>query len=417
MQYIFVFILSCFFIIGCENNKILIPKVTPGVTDSEIIIGSSSALSGHAGFLGTQYIHGALAYINAINENGGVHGRQIRLISYDDQYDPPQTIANTQKLINQDKVFMLFNYVGTPTSVKIIDIVHNAKVPVLGFFTGAEELRSPYRPYMFHVRDSYYSEAEGAVSYFVDFLGLSKLAVLYQEDAFGLTVLSGIQLALDRRSMDLVSTATYKRGSMDVEESLNSIKSSGAEAVLMVGTYSPLAKFIKLCRDVDYKPYFHTVSFVGEGAFANELIKTQKVSQDVLDKIIVTQVVPSPRCCDKLKNKYDCLHSIIPEYIDALKKYYPYDRKNFVSLEGFFNAKVLVEGLKRAGRDLTREKFILAIESIKDWNIGIDHLVSYDFLDHEGLSGIYYTKINKQGYFDVFYPVQDVKGKNNEDTL
>ena len=132
-------------IVGCATQTEEAPPTitVPGVSDSEILIGSTAALGGHASFLGTQTVHGSLAYINEINSKGGVHGRQIKLISYDDQYDPPKTVANTQKLISQDGVFALFDYVGTPTSVKIIDLVHQAQIPSIGFFTGAEALRNP----------------------------------------------------------------------------------------------------------------------------------------------------------------------------------------------------------------------------------------------------------------------------------
>jgi branched-chain amino acid transport system substrate-binding protein len=388
-----LFLLLFSFISSCSKGTNLL-NTTQGVSDSEILIGSSSALGGHASFLGTQTIHGSLAYINEMNEKGGVHGRKIRLISYDDQYDPPKTVSNTQKLISQDKVFILFDYVGTPTAVKIIDIVHEAEIPILGFFTGAEALRTPFRPVMFHVRDSYYSEAEGAVAYFVDKLGLKKIAVMYQEDAFGLAVLTGVQLALKRRNMETATTATFVRGTMDVENAVKPIKASGAQAVIMVGTYSPLAKFIKKSLDADFTPYFHTVSFVGSEAFGKEIV-TQKVNPAHYDKIVVTQVVPSP---------FNEELAAVKEYLNLIKKYYPNDTSNYVALEGFINAKVLVRALQDAGRNLTREKFIAALESMHGVDMGIGKRITYGNLDHAGLEGIYYSKVAKDGTFRIFQP-------------
>lgn len=379
---------------GCGNVKKSSDNV-PGVTSTEIIIGSSTALGGHASFLGTQTVHGSLAYLNDVNEKGGIHGRKIRLISYDDQYDPPKTVANTQKLINADKVFILFDYVGTPTGVKIIDIVHEAKVPVLGFFTGAEALRTPFRPYMFHVRDSYYSEAEGAVAHFVDRMGLKKIAVMYQEDAFGLAVLTGAQLALQRRNMKPVATDTYVRGTLNVEKAMKTIKTSGAEAVIMVGTYSPLAKFIKTCNTAGYSPYFHTVSFVGSEAFGKELVEIQKVSPSQYEKILVTQVVPSP---------FSEEHPAVEEYTNLVKKYYPNDTPNYVALEGFINAKVLVKALQDAGKELTREKLIETLESMTNVDVGIGKEINYGTLDHGGLEGIYYSRLHPDGTFRIFNP-------------
>lgn len=390
-----VAIAAMVFFSGCTQDKAVSSEGSPGITDNEIIIGSSAALGGHASFLGTQYVHGSLAYINDVNEKGGVNGRQIRLISYDDQYDPPKTVSNTQRLITEDEVFMLYDYVGTPTSVKIIDIVHEAEIPAFGFFTGAEALRTPFRPYMFHVRDSYYAEAEGAVAYFVDKLGFDKVAVMYQEDAFGLAVLEGVQLALDRRNMETAATATFVRGTMDVEDAVKTIKGSGAEAVVMVGTYSPLAKFIKVSNDEGFTPYFHTVSFVGSEAFGSEITDTQGVDPAQYEKIIVTQVVPSP-----FSEEYQTVN----EYRELAAKYYPNDEPNYVALEGFINAKVLVMALEDAGEDISRESFVEAFESMQNVDVGIGKQVTFGALDHKGLEGVYCSRLTEDGSFRIFTP-------------
>jgi branched-chain amino acid transport system substrate-binding protein len=387
---IFILILTIYNpkIIQIDNSK-----ETYGVTDSEILIGSSAALTGHAGFLGSQTLIGSKAYINYVNENGGIHGRKIILISYDDKYHPPKTIKNTQTLIQTDKVFALFDYVGTPTSVKIIDIVNQAEIPTIGFFTGAQELREPFRPYIFNIRDSYYAEAEGAISYYVDTLGLKNISVFYQNDAFGLNVLKGTQLALQKRGLKTIKTATYKRGSLDIERAVESIKSSDPEALIMVGTYAPLAKFVKLSSDKNFTPKFHTVSFVGSNAYANELINTQNISTDLYDDIIVTQVVPSP---DSKEFK------LIQEYSDLMRKYYPSEELNYVSLEGFINAKILVKGLEKSEQNLTRTNFISNLESITNLDIGIGKNIDYSNSEHSGLEGIYYSKLSSNGKFELF---------------
>lgn len=398
MKRITGFILLCvfvvFLIISCSSRKEL-NKIVPGVTDNEILVGSSVALGGHASYLGTKYLNGAKGYFQKINELGGIYGRKIKLIVYDDKYDPPLTVANTQKLINDDKVFCLFNYVGTPTSVKVIDIINKAKIPTLGFFTGAEILRTPHRPFMFHVRDSYYAEAEGAIAYFVDNLGFKNIAVMYQEDDFGLAVLSGIQLALNARNLEPSITATYLRGTMDVEDAFGRIKAKNVEAVIMVGTYAPLAKFIKLFHNEKIYPYFHTVSFVGSEAFGSELVKNQEIDSSQYDKIIVTQVVPSP---------FSLELEGIKEYLDIVAEFHPKDNPNYVELEGFINAKVLVKALQDAGPKLNRENFIEAIESLRSFDVGIGKKITYDVLDHVGLDGIYYSRVNEKGEFMVFEP-------------
>ena len=384
--------MSVLIIGGCSETK----KIeTPGVTDTQILIGTSCPLGGYASFLGTQYSHGSEAFINDINDKGGIHGRRIKLIVYDDQYDPAKCVANTQRLIGEDRVFMLFDYVGTPTSVKIIDIVNKAEVPTFGFFTGAEALRTPFRPYMFHVRDSYYGEAEGAMGYFIDKLGLKKIAVMYQEDAFGLAVLEGVQLALKRRNMETVVTATFPRETTNVEKSLKIIKASGAEVVVMVGTYTPLARFVNISHKAGFTPYFYTVSFVGSEAYGRELVQVYNIAPSQYNKIIVTQVVPSP---------FDDSFPTVRHYRELITKYFPQDEPNYVALEGFVNALVLSKILEVCGKELTREKFVTALESIHNMGIGIGMPVTYGPLDHRGLEGIYYSRLTKDGTFRIFKP-------------
>ena len=349
-----------------------------GITDNQVTVGSSLALGGHAGYLGTQTLHGALAYIQHINKKGGIHGRRIHLIAYDDGYDPPRCVTNTQKLIVQDKVFALFCYVGTPTTVKILPLVEEARIPVVGMFTGANALREPHNRYLINVRASYYQETGAAVKHLVDELKFEKIAVFYQYDAYGFDGLKGTEIALRPYGLVPVATGTYIRGTLDVEEGLRKIMAAGAEAVVMIGTYEPCAKFIHLASEKGFAPVFYNVSFVG----ADELAR---LLGNVDEKIIVTQVVPPPEVSE-IQQLWGA-----QEYIELLRHYYPADLPNFVSLEGYINAKVLVEGLERAGRDLNRETFINSIESIHNLDLGIDNLLSFSHSDHQGLERVYFT--------------------------
>jgi branched-chain amino acid transport system substrate-binding protein len=350
-----------------------------GITTNQVTVGSSLALGGHAGYLGTQTLHGALAYIQHINEKGGIHGRKIRVIAYDDGYDPPRCVTNTQKLIVQDKVFALFCYVGTPTTVKILPLVDEARIPVVGMFTGANALREPLNRYVINVRASYYQETGAAVKHLVEELKLNKIAVFYQYDAYGFDGLKGTEIALRPYGLVPVATGTYIRGTLEVEEGLRKIMAAQAQAVVMIGTYEPCAKFIHLAREKGFSPVFYNVSFVG----ADELAR---LLGQVDEKIIVTQVVPPP----ELSASRPALGGA-REYVELLSRYYPSDRPNFVSLEGYINAKVLVEGLRRAGRDLNRETFIDAIESIQNLDLGIANLLSFSPSDHQGLERVYFT--------------------------
>lgn len=368
-------------------------STTTGIKDNQIILGTSSALDGHAKFLGIEYLRGANLAFSEVNNKGGIFGRQILVVSHNDGYNPVKTITNTQKLIFEDKVFALFNYVGTPTSMAAKPIINSASIPAVGFFTGAEAMRSPLSPNIFHIRDSYYAEAEGIIRYYTDILGLKKIGVLYQEDAFGIAVLSGVQLALQKRGLVPLVTDTFKRGSMDIDDGLDRISEAKVDAIVMVGTYSPLAKFIKQLHNIGQTPLFATVSFIGSEAFARELIRTQKIDPREYGNILVSQVVPSPDIASiKAAAEYQLLS----------QKYYPDNEVNYVAFEGFLNAKVIVHALKKSGKNISRETFITALESINDFDLGLGKNIGYDKNNHEGLNGVYLSKLIKDGTFDTF---------------
>ncbi len=360
----------------------------PGVFPNEIVIGSSLALGGHASFLGTQYLRGAMCLIEQTNSEGGIHHREIRVIAYDDGYDPPQCVANTKKLILKDKVFCLFCYVGTPTTVKIIDLVEENKIPLLGVFSGADKLRFPFRHYIFNIRSSYYQETSAVVRYFVEEKGLRRIGVFYQYDDYGFDGLKGTQIALQRYNLSPVATGSFVRGTLDVEEALEKIRASEAQAVIMIGTYSPCAKFIKEARASGYNPLFHNVSFVGADRLVQEM-------GDAGEGVIITQVVPPPT--ERI------LLPACEQYTRLLAQYYPQDKPNFVSFEGFINARILIEALRRAGRDITREGFIRALESIREHYVGIGAGISFGPRDHQGIDDVYLTEVRQGKLQLIFY--------------
>ncbi len=284
-------------LVSCQRTDVshVRAQITQGVTETEILLGSSLALQGHASYLGTQTLRGFTSYIEHINERGGIHGRTIRVIAYDDSYDPPKCVANTQRLIVEDQVFALFSYVGTPTTVKILPLVEDARIPLLGMFTGANALREPRNRYVINVRASYYQETGAAISRLVEDLMIRKIAVFYQYDAFGFDGLTGMELALKKYDMAPVARGSYIRGTLDVEEGLGKIAASKAEVVVMIGTYEPCAKFIRLAHEQGFNPVFYTVSFVG----AEELARRLKTFTDIT--VVMSQVVP-PRKVQSLPN-------------------------------------------------------------------------------------------------------------------
>jgi branched-chain amino acid transport system substrate-binding protein len=354
---------------------------TTGISENEILIGSSLALGGHAGYLGTQMLQGALSYIKHVNENGGIHKRQIKIISLDDRYEPARCLYNTQQLILEHKVFSLFCYVGTPTTVKITPLISEAKIPLVGMLTGASRLRNPVTKYLINIRASYYQETKAAVDMIVKKMNLTRVAVFYQYDEYGFDGLRGAEIALKQYGLKPIAKGTYVRGTIDVTEGLEKIIESDAQAVIMIGTYDSCAEFIKTAKKRAFLPVFHNVSFVGSTELARRLGKAG-------EGVIVTQVVPPPQ-------KRDSIASLpgVDEYIKLLAKYYPESKPTFVGLEGYINARVLVTGLERAGVDITREKFIEAIESINDLDLGILNRLSFGKNDYQGLDKVYFTKI------------------------
>ncbi len=372
-------------------------KAEVGVTDTEILIGSSLALEGHASYLGTETMNGFMSYIHAINEQGGVHGRKIRVIAYNDSYAPEECVKNTNKLIQEDKVFALASYVGTPTSIQAVPIIEKSGVPLVGLFTGAEVFRKPVKNHVFNIRASYYEEAAGIISHFWEDMGLRKIAVLYQNDDFGTSGLKGVELALAKYKSEPVSRASYERGTEDVSPALKTIRQANPEAVVIIGVYAPTARFIMGAKWSGFDPYFHCISFVGADKLAN-LLGTGNDS----DGVIVTQVVPPP----------ESHLTGIEEYRNCLAKYIQKENlnvvPNFVSLEGFINAKALVLILNQLGKDVTREGFVKTAESLKDVDLGIGANLSYSVEDHQGLDKVYFT-ILKNGKYETITDWSKVK--------
>jgi len=262
-------------------------RAEPGVFEDKIVFGQSAAFKGPAAALGLGMRQGILAAFAEANAAGGVNGRKLELVSYNDSYEPNKAIDNTKRLLQEDQVFALIGEVGTPTSKAAQPIATDAGVPFIGPFTGAEFLRNPYKRTVINVRASYYQETEAMVERLVQDLGVSRIAILYQDDSYGRAGLAGVRLALDKRGMDLVAEGTYKRNTIAVKRAVLSIRKGDPEAVIMIGAYKPCAEFIRLAKKVGLKTKFLNVSFVGSKALAKDLGAAG-------EGVIVTQVVPFP---------------------------------------------------------------------------------------------------------------------------
>jgi branched-chain amino acid transport system substrate-binding protein len=350
----------------------------PGLSADSIKIGSCSALDGPASFLGLQMKIGATAYFSLVNAEGGVNGRKLELITYDDGYDPEKAPACFERL-EKAGIFAAAFFVGTPTAAKYIPLAEQAHLPIVGLFTGAQILYEPHHRYILNVRASYYDETREQVDGVWDQLGVRKIAVLYQDDAFGKAVLEGVRRALARHHATPVALGTFERNTLNVEQGIKEVRAANPEAVVVVGPYAPVGAVLKQSHAAGWHPRFLTVSFVGtEGLL-------RAAPQDA-DGVIVTQVVPPYDRTDLPTVKL---------YRDALTKYMGNTQPSYGSLEGFVDAMVLVDGLRAAGRDLTREKLISAIEAIHGKDIGLGSKLQLNFsaTNHKGLETVYTTVI------------------------
>ena len=322
-----------------------------GLTDNRIVLGQSAAFSGPAEQLGLQYYLGAKLYFDGLNAKGGVLGRTIEIKKLDDAYEPERCQKNTRQLI-QEGVFALFGYVGTPTSLVALPLASAEKMPFFAPSTGADSLREPFNRYAFHLRASYADEAQAIVRQLTS-VGIKRIAIFYQDDAYGKSVSANVEDALKAAQLAPVARGSVVRNTTDVDEALKTILAADPEAIVQISSYKSCAAFVRLARRQGYKRNFYNVSFVGTQALLDELGAEAR-------GVVVSQVMPFP---------YASALPIASEYLALLK-----DKRglapNYSGMEGFVAAKAFTEGVRRAGRNLTREGFVDAMSGIQKWNMG-----------------------------------------------
>ncbi len=361
---------------------ILPARADPGVFDDRIVFGQSAALKGQAAALGLGMRDGILAAFQEANAAGGVHGRKLDLVSYNDGYQPEVAIANTKRLIDEDQVFALIGEVGTPTSKAVQPITTEQGVPFIGPFTGANFLRDPSLTNVVNIRASYRQETETWIEHLTTDLGFSRIAILYQDDSFGRTGLEEVIKALEKRGLGLVAEGTYMRGTTAVKRALLAIREGRPQAVVMVGAYEPCAAFIKLARMIKLDATFVNISFVGSTPLAKEL------GRDGVG-VVVTQVVPLPD---------DGNVPLVGRYQRALKAVNPNAEPDVVSLEGYVVGRLVVEALNQLGSSVTRGRLLSTIRDVGDFDLdGIT--LSYGPGRNQGMDKVFLTVIQADGSF------------------
>lgn len=323
-----------------------------GVSANTIRLGMSGPFSGPNGAYGREMRETINAYFEQVNAAGGIHDRKLELVALDDGYETERTVANTKELLNQHKVFALLGYYGSSPTTAAMEVFSAARVPLIGTISGADTLRKPANRYMINVRASYADETEAIVNQLVS-LGLKSIAVFYQNDGFGHSGLDGVVATLKKHNMAPSAVGSVERNSLNVVAAVDAIGKVRPQAVVMVSLYKPSAAFVRLMKSRGLFPQYATLSPVGAELLAAELGEDAR-------GIGISQVMPYP---------WNDTIPVVKEYkrlIDKQKDVAP----SYYGIEGYITAKLMVEALRKAGRDLNREKLVDALDTMRPYDLG-----------------------------------------------
>jgi branched-chain amino acid transport system substrate-binding protein len=366
-----------------------------GITDREIRFGMSAPFSGSAKELGHEMKLGIEAAFDLTNEGGGVYGRQLTLVAADDGYEPARTAEAMRELRDKDEVFGVIGNVGTPTAMVSLPYALEHRMLFFGAFTGANLLRrDPPDRYVFNYRASYAEETDAVVRYLMKVRRVrpEQIAVFAQQDAYGDAGFAGVAKAIRTLRLDdaAILRLNYRRNTVDVDDAVAQLRAHRLpiKAIVMVATYRAAAKFIEKTRDLYPAMIYTNVSFVGSTALADELML---LGPRYASGVIVTQVVPA----------VDSYATAILEYKSALSKYFPGETPDYVSLEGFVAARVLVEALKRSGPQLDTEKLVDSLESLRNFDLGLGTPVNFGRTEHQAVHKVWGTELDANGHYQA----------------
>ncbi|MFZ2307883.1 MAG: ABC transporter substrate-binding protein [Rhodoferax sp.] len=323
---------------------------------AEISVAQVAPLSGVLASTGAQMVLGGKIYFDWVNDTGGIHGARIRHIVVDDAYKVDETVRLTREVLANPEVVALFGYAGTANIAKLLSdgVLDGGGAPLVAPYTGGEALRTPFNPYIFHVRAGYLDETEHMVQQ-VATLGMTRIAVMYQNDAFGKAGLAGVEAAVARRNLKLVVSASYERNTDQVQDAVKQIHAADPQAIIMISVNRSTAAFAAQYRAVGGGAQLYNISVVDPA----ELVKLAGIK--AVHGLGISQVVPYPFGANK---------PVVREYQALMKKYGGDQAPSYTSFEEFLGAKVLVEGLRRAGAAPTRAKLVKALEGMGNFDLG-----------------------------------------------
>lgn len=351
-----------------------------GGAGAQIIVGQTAGFSGAVAATVKEATEGAKLYIDAVNARGGVNGQKIEHVMLDDKFDPKLAAANARTLIAEKGAVALFLTRGTPHNEQIIPVLDELKVPLVGPSTGAMLLHEPVRRNVFNVRSTYQREAEKAVS-LLGSIGITSIGVLHVDDTFGADALIGVKAGFEAAKLKPVFLGKYDRTKPDFAQLSLDVRTTSPQAVMVIGSGTHVVDALKAIRGTGSRAQLVTLSNNASGGFVKALGENARGT-------IITQVFPNERS----------IASPLIKEILALAR-----AKNIVDVspamvEGYTTAKVLVEGLRRAGKDLSGEKIRAALEGIRGYDLGGLEL-GYSTSDHTGLDFVDLSIINKDGKF------------------
>lgn len=349
-----------------------------GVSADSITLGQSTSLTGPLGDLGQEVLKGAKVYFDALNARGGVNGRSIKLVSKDDAYDSKKTLDNVNAMIAENATFALFGTFGTPNNEALIPLAQKAGLPVLMPYSGAPSIRSKTATGVFNLRASYADEVNRLVEH-LSTLGIKKIAIAYQNNAFGKEVLTAANEAMERRKLKPLLSVSVENNGSDAPEAAEKLVASGPEAVLLALAGKPTIDVIKNVSQRRRGMQMYALSVLATPS------NLRALSPDGTG-VAITQVVPYPS---------NPTLPLVREYQQAMTAAGHADFSH-LSLEGYLNAKVVTEGLRRAGSHPTRASLVAALDTLRGYNLGgLD--VSFGQGAASGSRFVELTMVNAQG--------------------
>ncbi len=349
---------------------------------ADIVIGQVVPMTGALAEYGKDLTLGVNLYVRHLNERGGINGQKIRVAMRDDGYKVDETLKQTRDLIAKDNPVALIGFVGTGNVAALLkeNVLADANIALIAPYTGGEALRVPFNPYIFHIRAGYADECEKMVAHLNSF-AIDRIAVFYQDDAFGLAGLKGVEDALAKRKIKLLVKGTYEKNSDAVSKGVDDIVRADAQAVIMISVNNTTGRFMKDYRDKGGRAQLYNISVVNPAA----LIKIAGIEN--AKGTGISQVMPFP---------FARTTRAAAEYLDLMKKYAPQEKPSYASFETFIAAKVLAEGIRRAGTNPTRDRVLRSLETINKYDVG-DYVVGFSPTNRVGSQFVDISVIGKDG--------------------